>query len=754
MTADAIAISHLILNTIKEPPSKQTPSENYQRILSGINSLSSDQIDTLLKIIALFIGSPDTILLPSEKYRLIYLLKAITSSQPIPDQFKLSLQKQKYLLQSLIQIALHNKAQSFPNRGEGLFPSSHKWPEKDPKMNHIANNVIGLTIEILKYWGQKQPAGNLFGDIYQDLVAQFDYEYPDYENFYDEGAIDKIDWKEQNSDSSHPLLTFKNLKEGDLESNIEQIRKTPGKINKMLSAFEQKLMQLKDNLISKVSEGHKTEHVCEVLDCLTRLQIYANTLKAVFKACPILEVTDELFKSAIRARDIVVVFEKLMECTRDFFEKEQKDTEYFSSMIATIESASSSQGTKSQSTHQTGLSISPTTSTSDEPLKLENALSLNRIESDNSLRILNTNSEHQINIYESIIVFPGDEESKKSDQAEIDENDFVLQLARANSKDKPNSMKEVTIPDTDKLQFPAALKRNYQNFSQISEKDGLIIYQAKSFPNERENKRVLITLISKLDWSNTSHRNSLLEVFWRKLVQHPAVKPIIEYSFIPNTDTLWFVEPDIPNFCETKLIIDKVNDFDRFMEQMTRFSVYLKKTHGLVLPNLSSEDINYNQNTKHFMIQNWYKASYSSEFAEESKFLGNLASLGLFILGFPIENGVKTREDWLSILSKMPDEWRNVRDETEWGLTRELLLSCIFSLKENFTLDLLSKWLGQSNSDSSDTIKNQGHLKFVLYNDEKITFFNYNGNTSKFSTDTIRNPQKGMLFFAPVLIAG
>lgn len=751
MTTDAIAISHLILNTIKEPPSKQTPSENYQRILSGINSLSSDQIDTLLKIIALFIGSPDKILLPSEKYRLIYLLKAITSSQPIPDQFKLSLQNQKYLLQSLIQIALHNKAQSFPNRGEGLFPSSHKWPEKDPKMNHIANNVIGLTIEMLKYWGQNLPAGNLFGDIYQDLVAQFDYKYPCYKIFCDDvNPSTKIDWRVQNSDSSHPLLTFKNLKEGDLESNIEQICKTPGKINKMLSAFEQKLMQLKDNLISKVSEGQKTEHVSEVLDCLTRLQIYANTLKAVFKTCPILEVTDELFKSAIRARDIVVVFEKLMECTRDFFEKEQKDTEYFSSMISAIEGASSSQGTKSQSTHTNGLSKPPTTSTSDELLKRGNVPSLNGIESANSLGLLN--SEYQIYAYESVIVFPGNEEYKNSEQTEIDGNDFALQLARANSKDKPTSLKEVPIPETDKLQFPTALKRNYQNFSQISEKDGLIIYQAKPFPNERENKHVLITLISKLDWSNMSHRNSLLEVFWRKLVQHPAVKPIIEYSFIPNTDTLWFVEPDIPNFCETKLIIDKVNDFDRFMEQMTMFSVYLKKTHGLVLPNLSSEDINYNQNTKHFMIQNWYKASYSSEFAEESKFLGNLASLGLFILGFPIENGVKTREDWLNILSKMPDEWRNVRDEAEWGLTRKLLLSCIFSSKENFTLDLLSKWLGQSNSDSPDTIKNRDHLKFVLYNDEKITFFNYNGNTSKFSTDTIKNPQKGMLFFESVLI--
>lgn len=339
MSTILFEVAHLILDVTQKPSSAET-EKKYQQLFTQMGKLPLDQVDTVFKFIALLLNSSNQLVSLPTKFRCVYFLKFATAPGTITDYVKQSLPTQKYLLRTLLRFALHNKNKDFPSRGKGLFLST--WPSQETTDINISNNLIGLTLELLKYWGQNHKNDNIFGEIYQDLMNKYQLIYPDYEvYFHGRDYTTAIDW-------TSPKSSIKSLPMSDLLQKDEEFpfnwKGSAGEseIAEMMKELESKFLKKIIKLMEKSKKREKSAVVRfrSIIKGLIKLQTVLNYLKKCFSSCSILEVSEEIYKVCTRARSFNEKFEEIIKFTFEFLrqsDQRDQDFEEYSEKLASLQ---------------------------------------------------------------------------------------------------------------------------------------------------------------------------------------------------------------------------------------------------------------------------------------------------------------------------------------------------------------------------------------------------------------------------------
>ena len=708
MTEAVFGVCNQLLKAVKHEVQGKDILRSYKDLLIALNKLLPKEIDIFLKVIALLLNCSNDTLPPQSKFQLIYFLKVATSVKAIPENLKLSLQNQEYLFKTLIFISLYNREQGFPRRGEGMFSSRCRWLATNTNnMSNIANNIIGLTLELLRYWGQKQSHENIFGAIYQNLVSIYGKDYPDLNVYFDNlASCTRVEWRSKVPQKSLMSIPDVNSRfhNAEIEENFQG--KEPEKIiNKNVNDLMDKLKEI-GTYASSVSSNRT---FADIIDKFIDLQIDVNRLKIIFKECLVLELPDTLFDLCRKAKSAISQAEELLKHLTSFLEEEIQDINSFFKTFA------STTAKESLLSNEMLKSVSDKSSISTGTIRLESSI----IISEGKKSALPSNN------------------SKLSSQSNASQNSF-------------NNLQPEKQP-SDSAQIPMILQKKYKNHIQISRDDEVVTYRAEvsTESEESRNNKVRIILISRFNWENLKHRNVFLEVFWRKTIQHQAIKPLIEHSFGPSAGILWFVEPDFPSLRNSPHIITTSSEFFIFLKQINEFSLYLKKNHNLILEEFQADDITYDELKKQFMIQNWYKASDYYDISQEYKLLRSLGLLVISILGYSKSSEGKSKDDWLRSLSSVPVEWERYKfDDKLWESFHHILSNCLFPPQVKQPLDSLFRLLEPQILFSFSEPITSPSLRFelTLYNPRKISVIQYLGDPNSSKLAIFDAPIKSILY--------
>lgn len=720
MTAEIFNIIHLILKAVHQNNSPEVQRE-YANIFDRFKDLSSENIDLVLNLIALFLNSSNAVIPIATKFRLVYFLKMMTDPPLITENVKISLMNQLYLLQTLLRFALYHKNKTFPSRGEGLFFSS--WPLEDQGTVNIANNLIGLTLELLQYWGQDQPSNNIFGGVYDHLMHEFDYEYPNYE-VYLKGKEYRtpIDWNVRNLSQPREkstelmfsdVLSSYRSGNGSLyifdSSNITDKSEWEKRINELIIRFSKKFADLNDYNYLFVEKVHA---IPRILEDLIQMQSIITALKKFFIRFPVVEIGENLFSLSLNARRCHLQFEKMMIQIVGAAHENKLDEGTFLKLrdfqsISNIQPSSTwdqSRNCKMNSNLDPYISLREfnlsCTEETEKPKFSTEQLAPNLF--DQLKLVQSTYEEHKV-------------PSRTVENAQEIEDDLLKRRSSIKLK-KPQNL--YCIQEEDILtanRFPTSLQKRYVSISKHSEKDELVVYQAQQLSKtSKEGKPVMIAVMNNTSHYGENWKRMYAELFFRKMIQNPSVKPILEYSCVLKADCIWFVEPDLPNLSNLSMMFGKGQRIQSLFTQIAGLCLDLKHKYQIIFEELTAEDITYDEDTEQFSVQNWCKVTEYKDKWQEYNLLKDLAEITFSILG----------------LSKEPDSVQHFLSPENSGRAqsgllaaekprklKNILLECWQAQKHDLTFDVLMEKLARVSEP-----------QILIYNDEEMYFTSNTSN--------------------------
>ena len=592
--------------------------EGPQVSLPEYYKYKQSEYNLLFKWIALCIEPNNSLLQPEQKFRYIFFLHLLMQPPTTPDQLVISLSQQEYLLQLLVNYALHNKNIPFPQKGNSLFAS---WPNEMSKNTAIANNLIGVALEMLKYWSARGPK-SVFKEIFDKLQSEFNNEYPDLEVFC--GGADYIEradysWTQLlNSYQGQALgIAFQSetKEQNNSHKNNSNIHGFP---DAQYATLKRELDECVKSLAHQgiFSVTMKIEEVLAYLDVLIDTQKKTSSIIRFFKDYPPLLMDEKHF---------------------DHYQKCFYQTKLLNKALKSI--VDDQKGISSEAHIQ----------------QIPVTLKVIQGKSDTTTNQLSKPLQQKKEAHKIKDIIIGDVEEVKSTQ--INDGNNLQQKPSADD-----------------------LEGTYENLMLLkSMSDGWDIYKGNY---KLDKKQYLISVISKPRENSHLIEKYNQETRLRQLLTHPNVMPIVKSGRPPYSRSYWFSENYFPNIDEYFLLNRQQFSIATCLYQLMGLFIEIRDKFGLVFVNLTSEDLYFDRENQVFLVKNWYKATNYTEMSCEFQLLENLGIT--FMKTFKLWDNSDSKQSLLSKLNEyLQNLEQESKDNARLIGDINLLQACIDSkLKE------------------------------------------------------------------------
>ena len=575
-----------------------------------LEEVTKEEFDFLFQLITVLLNSSDHVSSPAAKFRLLFLLKTIALYGKSRRNFIESLVIQDSLIQTLVRITLFQKEIPFPQKGQGFFTS---WPQSQVEMQHntaIANNLIGLSLELLKYFGESEPH-SIFGVIFNELVKKFDYKYPSSKVYSDKLSIIKRrepSFKKGECQASKICSYFE---EEEMKNVQEEKKNTENEAQETIRNLERKLASL-SQIVRELSTNTFNEGIQMILLKLVDCQMVGKKIKSLLNGFPLLETCKKGADLCFKAAELLQLADNYVQ-------------EYFVSVM------------KEEKEYLKSLQIHFRFNVEDEIKQKEhNEVNQNDEKGDANNKPNPSGKKPERNPNKKLKITFIDEDlmndAQQPRRPEEENKKVEMPQSFPSLPSHYGSHYKIINPLLESIEsLPSEFYTKYWQWNKVAHNTEWSIYQGVLKQNEQ------LKVIGIVNKNKLPSEKTLIEfnheVRYRKMVKHEKVAPLLEFGKPPQSDLLWFVELQKRTIDSTSF--NNYNfDFISFFREMVQFMIDLRNDYGLIFENLTSADILIDGKKK-LTVKNWFKVT---EYVSEKQEWKALESIGKCIVELVGEN--------------------------------------------------------------------------------------------------------------------